>query len=173
MATISQKTLKQLRKDLFEHVQTLSLSFFDQTSTGDLMSRLTNDIDAIGTLFAQNVTGLVRDLFTLVGIVVAMFSLNTTLALASLVVFPLMVGMTAVVGKRTRVSFRTLQQNMGRLNGVMQETLTGQKVIIAFAQQESTNNTFRKANNEVKATGIRAETYSMMAPPPDVCSHQH
>jgi ATP-binding cassette subfamily B multidrug efflux pump len=165
MATISQQTLKQLRKDLFEHTQTLSLRFFDHTSTGDLMSRLTNDIDAIGTLFAQNVTGLVRDLFTLMGIVVAMFRLNTTLALASLVAFPIMVGMITVVGKRTRLSFRTLQQNMGRLNGVMQETLTGQKVIIAFAQQESTNTKFRKTNNEVKATGIRAETYSMMVPP--------
>jgi len=165
MATISQKSLKQMRKDLFEHAQTLSLSFFDQTSTGDLMSRLTNDIDAIGTLFAQNVTGLVRDLLTLVGIVVAMFSLNTILALASLVVFPIMVGMTTVVGKRTRASFRTLQQNMGRLNGVMQEAITGQRVIIAFAQQESANKKFGKANDEVKITGIKAETYSMMVPP--------
>ncbi len=165
MATISQKSLKQMRKDLFEHVQTLSLSFFDRTSAGDLMSRLTNDIDAIGTLFAQNVTGLIRDLLTLVGIVVAMFSLNTMLALASLLVFPIMVVLTAAVGKRTRASFRTLQQNMGRLNGVMQETITGQRAIIAFAQQESTNKKFRKANDEVKATGIKAETYSMMVPP--------
>jgi len=165
MATISQKSLKQMRKDLFEHAQTLSLSFFDKTSTGDLMSRLTNDVDAIGTLFAQNVTGLVRDLLTLVGIVVAMFILNTMLALASLVVFPIMVIMIAAVGKRTRAIFRTLQQNMGRLNGVIQETLTGQKVIIAFAQQESANKKFRKANDEVKTMGIRAETYSMMAPP--------
>jgi ATP-binding cassette subfamily B protein len=165
MATISQKSLKQLRKDLFEHIQTLSLSFLDKTSAGDLMSRLTNDVDAIGTLFAQNVTNLVRDLLTLVGIVVAMFILNTMLALGSLLVFPIMVGLTAIVGKRVRASFRTLQQNMGRLNGVMQETLTGQKVIIAFAQQESTNNKFKKGNNEVKATGIQAETYSMMVPP--------
>jgi len=165
MATISQKSLKQMRKDLFEHIQTLSLSFLDKTSAGDLMSRLTNDVDAIGTLFAQDVTNLIRDLLTLVGIVVAMFSLNTMLALASLLVFPIMVGLTAVVGKRARASFRTLQQNMGRLNGVMQETLTGQKVIIAFAQQESTNNKFKKGNNEVKVTGIQAETYSMMVPP--------
>jgi ATP-binding cassette subfamily B protein len=165
MATISQKSLKQLRKDLFEHVQTLSLSFLDKTSAGDLMSRLTNDVDAIGTLFAQNVTNLIRDLLTLVGIVIAMFSLNTMLALGSLFVFPIMVGLTTVVGKRSRASFRTLQQNLGRLNGVMQETLTGQKVIIAFAQQESTNNKFKKGNDEVKTTGIRAETYSMMVPP--------
>jgi ATP-binding cassette subfamily B protein len=165
MATISQKSLKQMRKDLFEHVQTLSLSFLDKTSAGDLMSRLTNDVDAIGTLFAQNVTNLIRDSLTLVGIVIAMFSLNTMLALGSLFVFPIMVGLTAIVGKRARASFRTLQQNMGRLNGVMQETLTGQKVIIAFAQQESTNKKFKKANDEVKTTGIRAETLSMMVPP--------
>jgi len=165
MATISQKSLKKMKKDLFEHTQTLSLSFFDITSVGDLMSRLTNDVDAIGTLFASNITGLVRDLFTLVGIVVAMFSLNTMLALASLIVFPVMVVITVAVGKKTRAYFRTLQQNMGRLNGVMQETITGQKAIIAFAQQMSTNTKFRKANTEVKATGIIAETYSMMVPP--------
>jgi len=165
MATISQKTLKQMRKDLFEHFQTLSLSFFDKTPAGDLMSRLTNDVDTIGTLFAQNVTGLVRDLFTLVGIVVVMFGLNAMLASASLIVFPIMVVLTTAVGKRTRASFRTLQQNMGRLSGVMQETITGQKVIIAFAQQESTNKKFRKGNNEVKVVGTKAETYSMMVPP--------
>ena len=165
VATISQKSLKQLRKDLFEHIQTLSLSFLDKTSAGDLMSRLTNDVDAIGTLFAQNLTSLTRDLLMLVGIVIAMFSLNTMLALGSLFVFPIMVGLTAVFGRRARASFRTLQQKMGRLNGIMQETLTGQKVIIAFSQQESTNRKFEKVNDEVRAAGIRAETYSMMVPP--------
>ncbi len=165
MATISQNSLKRMRRDLFEHVQTLSLSFLDKTPAGDLMSRLTNDVDAIGTLFAQNVTQLVRDLLTLAGIVVAMFSLNTMLALGSLFVFPVMVGLTTLVGKRARASFRTLQQSMGQLNGLMQETLTGQKAIIAFSQQESTNRKFRNRNEEVKTAGIRAETYSMMVPP--------
>jgi ATP-binding cassette subfamily B protein len=165
MSTISQRSLRKLRGELFNHIQTLSLAFFDQNSAGDLMSRLTNDIDAIGAALTQNVTRLIRSLITLVGIVVLTFTLNIWLALTSLIVFPIMIGLTAIIGRRTRTSFRELQQNMGSLNGVMQETITGQKVVIAFSQQESVNRKFRAANQNVKDIGIRAMTYAMLIPP--------
>jgi ATP-binding cassette subfamily B protein len=165
MATVSQKSLKDLRRDLFEHTQTLSLSYFDKTPAGDVMSRLTNDVDAIGALLAQNVTDLVRSLLTLVGIVVVMFILNPWLAAANLLIFPLMIVFTALVGKRTRISFRGLQTKMGALNGVMQEAITGQRIVIGFNQQPSAVKSFGKVNQEVKALGIKAETYSMLVPP--------
>jgi len=165
MATVSQSSLKKLRKELFEHMQTLSLSFFDKRPAGDLMSRLTNDVDAIAAALAQNVTELIRNAITLVGIVVMMFTLNVWLALASLVVFPFMVVLTAVVSGRTRSSFRDLQMNMGMLNSVMQETITGQRVVIAFGQQETVNRKFTKANTDVKEMGIKAMTYAMLVPP--------
>jgi len=165
MATVSQSSLKKLRKELFEHMQTLSLSFFDKRPAGDLMSRLTNDVDAIAAALAQNVTELIRNAITLVGIVVMMFTLNVWLALASLVVFPFMVVLTAVVSGRTRSSFRDLQMNMGVLNSVMQETITGQRVVIAFGQQETVNRKFTKANTDVKEMGIKAMTYAMLVPP--------
>jgi len=165
MAAVSQRSLKNMRRDLFEHVQTLSLSFFDRTQSGDLMSRLTNDIDAIGAVLSQSVAELTRSALIIVGVIVAMFILNPWLALASLLVFPLMIVFTAVVGKRARNSFRALQQNMGRLNGVMQETITGQKAVIAFGQQDSANRKFNKANVDVRALGTKAETYAMMVPP--------
>ena len=165
MATISQRSLMKLRKQLFEHMQTLSLSFFDRNQAGDLMSRLTNDVDAIAAALAQNVTQLISNSLTLVGIVAMMFYLNVWLALASLVVFPLMVVFTAVVSGRTRSSFRGLQMNLGKLNGVMQETLTGQKVVIAFGQQESVNRKFTASNAQVKELGIKAMTYAMLIPP--------
>jgi len=165
MATVSQRSLKKLRKELFEHMQTLSLSFFDKRPAGDLMSRLTNDIDAIAAALAQNVTELIRNAITLVGIMVMMFSLNMWLALASLIVFPLMVVLTAMVSGRTRSSFRALQMNMGALNSVMQETITGQRAVIAFSQQESVNRKFTAANTNVKELGIKAMTYAMLVPP--------
>jgi ATP-binding cassette subfamily B protein len=165
MATVSQRSLKKLRKELFEHMQTLSLSFFDKRPAGDLMSRLTNDIDAIAAALAQNVTQLIRNAITLVGIMVMMFSLNVWLALASLIVFPLMVVLTAMVSGRTRSSFRALQMNMGALNSVMQETITGQRAVIAFGQQESVNRKFTVANTKVKELGIKAMTYAMLVPP--------
>ncbi len=165
MASVSQRSLKKLRGELFEHMQTLSLSFFDKRPAGDLMSRLTNDVDAIAAALAQNITELIRNAITLVGIVVMMFTLNVWLALASLLVFPFMVVLTAVVSGRTRSSFRDLQMNMGVLNSVMQETITGQRVVIAFGQQETVNSKFAKANTDVKEIGIKAMTYAMLVPP--------
>jgi ATP-binding cassette subfamily B protein len=165
MAKISQRSLRNLREDMFEHTQTLSLSYFDRTSTGDIMSRLTNDVDAIGTLLSQNISDLVRSLLTLVGIVVIMFFLNPWLAAASLVVFPFMIVFTAFVGKKARSGFRGLQQKMGALNGVAQETITGQRIVIAFGQQQSALTQFKKSSQAVKELGIQAETYSMLVPP--------
>jgi len=165
MAEISQRSLMKLRKELFEHMETLSLSFFDKRPAGDLMSRLTNDIDAIGTALSQNVTGLIQNSITLVGILVMMFSLNVWLALASLIVFPIMIALTAKVGGLTRSSFRDLQKNLGLLNSTMQETISGQRIVIAFDQQESVNNKFTGLNTEVRDLGIKAMTYAMLIPP--------
>jgi len=165
MAEVSQRSLKNLRKDLFEHLQALSLGYFDRTSSGDLMSRLTNDIDAIGAVLSQNVTEITRSALIITGIVVAMFLLNVWLALASLIVFPVMVGFTAQVGKRARSRFRELQQSMGRLNGVMQETITGQRTVISFWQQDAVIEKFRKSNSGVREAGAKAETYAMLVPP--------
>ena len=165
MASISQKSLKKMRKELFEHMQTLSLSYFDKRPAGDLMSRLTNDVDAIAAALAQNVTELIRSAITLVGILVMMFSLNMWMALASLVVFPIMIGLTAFVGSKTRDRFRALQKSMGMLNSTMQETISGQRVVIAFDQQDSVNKKFTKVNSEVKTLGIAAMTYAMLIPP--------
>jgi ATP-binding cassette subfamily B protein len=165
MAIISQRSLKKLRRELFEHIQTLSLGFFDKRMSGDLMSRLTNDVDAIGRAISQNVTSLISSAITLVGILVMMFVLNVWLALASLVVFPLMVGLTAVVGKRTRTGFRDLMAEMGTLNSIIQETITGQRVVIAFEQQESVNRKFDSSNDNVKRISVKANTYAMLMMP--------
>jgi ATP-binding cassette, subfamily B, multidrug efflux pump len=165
MASISQKSLMKMRKELFEHMQTLSLSYFDKKPAGDLMSRLTNDVDAIAAALAQNVTQLIRNAITLVGILVMMFSLNVWLALASLIVFPIMIALTALVGGKTRDKFRALQKSMGLLNSTMQETLSGQRVVIAFDQQDTVNSKFSKVNTEVKELGIAAMTYAMLIPP--------
>ena len=90
MAKASQEILQRMRDDLFTHLQSLSLRFFDKTSSGDLMSRLTNDIDAINQAVSQNITSLFTSVLTLVGILIAMFLLNPWLALVSLFVAPLM-----------------------------------------------------------------------------------
>lgn len=165
MASISQKALRDLRRDLFEHIQKLSLSFFDRNPAGELMSRLTNDIEAINQAISQNVTSAVASLLTMGGTLIAMFLLNFWLALASVVMVPLIAWFATFIAKYTRRGFRRLQKDLGQLNGVMEETISGQRVVKAFRRGPSTIDTFRKHNEAVFKAGVYANTYAFLLMP--------
>ena len=165
MARVSQRALKALRRDLFGHLQTLPLSFFDTNPAGELMSRLTNDIEAINTAVSLNVVVLLTSVLTLTGILVAMFLLNYWLALASVVVVPIMFWFTNFVARYTRRGFRDLQRSLGHLNGVMEEAISGQRVIKTFRRNESVIETFRQRNEEVYNAGVYANTYALLLMP--------
>jgi ATP-binding cassette subfamily B protein len=165
MARISQRALKQMRRDLFQHLQSLSLSFFDTHSAGELMSRLTNDIDAINQAVSQNVVSLVASILSMVGILIAMFILNPWLALATLLVVPIMLWFTDFVAKYTRKGFRDLQLQLGGLNGIMEEAISGQKVVKAFRRNGSVIETFRKHNQAVYNAGVYANSYALLLMP--------
>ena len=165
MASVSQRALKQLRGDLFSHVQRLPVSFFDQNQAGDLLSRLTNDIDAINQAISQNVTTLVASLLSMVGIVVAMFVLNYWLALASLLVVPIMFWFTRFVARYTRKGFRDLQRDLGQLNGVMEEAISGQRTSHAFRRKDAATDAFRRGNQQVFAAGVYANSYALLLMP--------
>jgi ATP-binding cassette, subfamily B, multidrug efflux pump len=165
MASVSQRALKQLRTDLFGHLQKLSLSFFDQHTAGELMSRLTNDIDAINQAVSQNVTALIASVLSLGGIIIAMFILNHWLALATLLVVPIMLWFTEFIAKYTRRGFRELQKHLGEMNSVMEEAISGQKVISAFRRKDSVIEAFRVRNQEVFKAGVYANTYALMLMP--------
>lgn len=165
MARVSQRALKQVRRELFEHMQSLSIAFFDQNSAGELMSRLTNDIDAINQAVSQNVTALVASVLSLIGIVVAMFVLNSWLALATLIIVPVIYFFTNFIATYTRKGFRRLQQQLGGLNGVVEETISGQKVIKAFRRSDPAIDQFRQHNQAVYEAGVYAHTFAMMLMP--------
>ncbi len=165
MAGVAQQALRNLRRDLFEHLQLLSLRFFDRNPAGELMSRLTNDIDAVNQAVSENLTQMMGSLFTLVGVVIAMFSINVWLALGTLTILPLMVVLVGFVGKRTRTGYRRLQGALGELNGIMEESFSGARVVLAFGQQEATLNRFDAANAAVRDFGIKAQVYPMLIPP--------
>ncbi len=165
MAWISQGALKSLRSDLFQHLQSLPLSFFDRHSAGELMSRLTNDIDAINQAISQNVTALLGSVLSPVGIVIAMFVLNHWLALTTLLIVPVMIGFGNFIATYTRRGFRELQKQLGGLNSVEEEAISGDKVIKAFRRNESILATFREKNQAVYKAGVYANTYAMMLMP--------
>ena len=165
MARVSQQALKKMRTDLFAHLQSLSLRFFDRNPAGELMSRLTNDIDAINQAVSQNVTALIASVFSLVGILIAMFALNTWLALTSVLIVPFMFGITGFLARFTRKGFRRLQKDLGQLNGVVEETISGQRVVKAFRRNDSAAEAFRQHNQAVYKAGLYANSYALMLMP--------
>ncbi len=165
MSDISQRALKQMRKDLFTHLQNLPIAFFDRNPAGELMSRLTNDIDAVNQAVSQNVTSLIASVLTMVGILVAMFVLDRWLALASLLVVPIMFWFTQFVAKYTRKGFRDLQKNLGESNAVMEESISGEKVIKAFRRNDSVVENFRERNQAVFEAGVYANSYALLLMP--------
>jgi ATP-binding cassette subfamily B multidrug efflux pump len=165
MAKVSQDALKQLRHDLFQHLQGLSIAFFDTNPAGGLMSRLTNDIDAINQAVSQNITSLIASVLTMVGILIAMFVLDKWLALSTLLVVPIMLWFTNFVARYTRKGFRELQKNLGGLNSVAEEAISGQKVVKAFRRNETVIEAFRLQNQAVFKAGVYANTYALLIMP--------
>ncbi|HBH96854.1 MAG TPA: multidrug ABC transporter ATP-binding protein, partial [Candidatus Omnitrophica bacterium] len=165
MARISQGALRNLRGDLFAHLQTLSMGFFDTHAAGGLMSRLTSDIDAINQAVSQNVTSLLASVLSISGILVAMFVLDMWLALASVLVVPIMFAFTEFVARYTRRGFRALQKHLGELNSVMEEAITGQKVVRAFRRNESVIDAFRRCNGQVFRAAVWANSYAFLLMP--------
>jgi ATP-binding cassette, subfamily B, multidrug efflux pump len=162
---VSQKAMRALRADLFNHLQTLSLKFFDARSQGELMSRLTNDMDAINQVLTNNATQLFTGILTLAGILAIIFLLSPWLAAGSMLAFPLMIGLVGMVGRKTRGVFRSYQERLGALNAVLEETYSGQRVVLAFGQEKDALARFDQANEAVRTTGVQAMTLALVVMP--------
>jgi ATP-binding cassette subfamily B multidrug efflux pump len=165
IAGIAQKVMRALRADLFSHIQTLSLRFFDSRSQGDLMSRLTNDMDALSQVLTYNAAQLFTGILTIAGILVIILFLSPWLTLASMIAFPLMIGLVGMVGRKTRTAFRNYQMRLGALNAVLEETYSGQRVVLAFGQEKSVLTRFDQANEAVRSVGVQAMSLALLVMP--------
>jgi len=161
MAGAAQRTVRDLRNDLFANLQTLSLRFFDQRAHGDLMSRLTNDVENVNNVLSESATQLVSGILSLIGVAAVMLWINPRLALVSLVTLPLiMLLLTRWVGQRTRTGFRQQQAALGALNGIIEETVTGQRVVKAYSREPLAIREFGVANAELRAAASRAQIFA-------------
>lgn len=156
MARIAQRTLERMRKDLFGQMQKLSLKYYDQQSAGDLMSRLTNDMDGLNHLLTNNLVSFMRSLGTLVGMLIGMIATSLILTGAALIVIPIMFGTMFLIMRSLGPRFRELQMNLGALNGLMEENITGQRVVIAYGQEGASVDDFIKANETARDTAVNA-----------------
>jgi len=160
MVIVSQNTIRDIRKDLFEKFQSLSLRFFDKHSHGDLMSRVTNDIDSINIALTQSIVTIMSILISVAGIVIAMFYLNWIMAITSLITIPLIVLITKVIGNHTKKLFSKRQKDLGELNGYIEETIGGQEVITLFGKEQDSLDEFIAKNNYLKESSIKSEVLS-------------
>lgn len=159
MANIAQDTVLRLRKDLFEHVQTLSLRYFDTHPHGDLMSRMTNDIDNVSNTLTQSITQLISSVITILGVLIVMFRLNWILALVTVATVPLIFLIVNRVIKRTRKAFKEQQAFLGNVNTIIEEYVSGQKVVKAYGQENAIIEKFDVENDALRGASIRAQFF--------------
>ncbi len=165
MAAVAQRTVREIRNALFAKLQTLSLSFFDRRSHGELMSRLTNDVENVSLVLSDSVTQLISSVLTLVGATVMMLALNWRLAAVSLMTIPLMVYLTKWIASRTHRGYREQQEALGSLNGLIEETVTGGRVVKAYCREEAAIAEFEVANRQLQTASTRAQTFSLVLAP--------
>jgi ATP-binding cassette subfamily B protein len=165
MAEASQQAVNDIRDDLFAKLQTLSLRFFDERTHGELMSRLTNDVENISNVLTSGVTGLISNLLSMAGVAVAMFLLNVPLAIVTLITVPLMVALSRWISKKTRSGYRQRQAFLGDLNGIIEETVTGARVVKAYGREQDVVENFREVNQKLRKASTRAEIFVGTLPP--------
>jgi len=165
MNRISQYTVRDLRRDLFAKLQSLPVRFFDQRPHGELMSYLTNDVENISLVLAENVTTFMSSLLIVVSMVVMMLLINVPLAFVSIIVLPLTAYFTRYVANHTRQGFREQQESLSVLNGQIEETITGGKVIRAFGHEQTAIEDFDAKNQRLRKAAIYAQTYGGLMGP--------
>ena len=164
MIGIGQKTVFTMRNDLFEHLHRLPIKFFDKRQHGELMSRLTNDIDNVSQTLNSSIIQLFSSILTLVGTITVMLILSPLLTLIAMSVIPLMYFGMKWITNRTGKLFKEQQQHLGELNGFIQETISGQTIVKTFSQEENMIDEFMEKNERLRKAGYWAQTYSGFIP---------
>lgn len=160
MIGLAQDTIRDIRRDLFEKLQTLPVSFFDERTHGDLMSRLTNDVDNLNHTLSHSIQQLFSSGIMLVGSLIIMIWLSPVLAFLTVLVVPLMMMTTAAIAKRTRFFFSNQQKALGAINGYIEETISGQKVVQVFGREERNMAEFKEYNDTLRQAGTKAQVFS-------------
>ncbi|MBP3912201.1 MAG: ABC transporter ATP-binding protein [Niameybacter sp.] len=165
MLTISKKVVKRMRKDVFDKLLKLPVGYFDTRQTGDIISRITYDIDTINGSLSSDLVQIVTTLITVTGALSMMLVISKSLVLVFCFTVPLSIGITKFITTKTRPLFRDRSAKLGLLNGFTEEMVSGQKTLKAYTQEENVLAKFRKKNEEAVDAYYRAEYYGAMTGP--------
>ncbi|MBQ7574044.1 MAG: ABC transporter ATP-binding protein [Clostridia bacterium] len=153
---VSQNTLKRIRDELFSKLQDLSVKYYDTNSAGDIMSRFTNDVDNIGQMFDSTILQMFSGILTLVGTLMLMFMTNPVLTLVTVIMTPLIAFVAGKITKKTRTYFGMQQSALGAVNGYIEETITGQKVVKVFNHEKEAKKDFKGHNEKLRNIQVKA-----------------
>lgn len=164
MIGISQSTVFRLRTDLFGQFHTLPISYFDKKQHGELMSRVTNDIENVSSTLNSSVIQIFSSILTLIGTVVVMLWLSPMLTLLTLIVIPFMYFGMRWITNRTGILFKEQQRNLGELNGFIEESISGQKIVKTFSLEEKMIEELKEKSDQLKNAAYWAQVYSGFIP---------
>lgn len=162
---ISARTVRDLRNDVFRKLNTLPLKDIDSKAHGDLISRIVNDVEAVGDGLTQVITKLFSGIVTIVGTLIFMLSINVGIALVVVILTPLSVLVAAVIGRMCAKSFREQQQLQGEISSYVEEIIGNQKVVKAFSYEKRSQEEFEKKNKRLFKVGLRAQFAGALANP--------
>lgn len=165
MLSVAQNALQRIREDLFTKMQQLPVRFYDTNSNGDLMSRFTNDVDTIGQMLSSTLIQLFAGALSIVGTLGLMIYTNIYLTVITVVMIPLMMKAGGYVARKSQKFFSSQQTSLGALNGYIEETITGQKVVKVFCHEETAQAEFGMLNDDLRDNQIRAQFFGGMMGP--------
>ena len=165
MTTIAQRYSQNLRKQITEKINDIPLRFFDTNSTGDILSILTNDVDMISQSMQQSLSMLVGSVFMLIAVIIAMFVTSWQLALVCIATIPIMIAILALLLKFAGPQFLARQNQLGEINGIVEENYNGQMIIKLFNAEDKTIVAFDKKNHQLGATMFKAEFFGGLMQP--------
>ena len=165
MVNVSQGTMRNLRIELFHHMESLPIKYFDTHAHGDIMSIYTNDVDTLRQLISQSIPQIINSLVSVVTTFISMFVLNLPLTVLTLVMIGVMLFVTSKIAAKFALYFGKQQKDLGRVNGYIEEMMDGQKVVKVFCHEEKSIEQFKKLNDDLRESAKNANTFANITMP--------
>ena len=165
MSSVSQRTCYQLRGAIADKIDRMPMGYFERTSVGDTLSRITNDVDTLGQSLNQGVTQLITSVTTIVGVLIMMLSINPLMTLITVVILPVSIVLIMVVVKRSQKYFVAQQHTLGKINGIVEETFSGHAIVKAFNREDGTVDRFNETNAKLYGSAWKSQFFSGLMQP--------
>ena len=165
MSSVSQRTCYQLRGAIADKIDRMPMGYFERTSVGDTLSRITNAVDTLGQSLNQGVTQLITSVTTIVGVLIMMLSINPLMTLITVVILPVSIVLIMVVVKRSQKYFVAQQRTLGKINGIVEETFSGHAIVKAFNREDGTVDRFNETNAKLYGSAWKSQFFSGLMQP--------